>query len=144
MSNNYFFKKCPKQGMLYPKFIFNSCLSLCLRVGGRITANVSRLCEVADFQHKCSFEKLNLNLAHNCQRSTEPAILQNRCQHFALLFCRVCSLSFRVCLGALAWWLFCKTWLQRWLVRFCKCATKCVGYIFNVSSNVFLNSFSFA
>jgi hypothetical protein len=41
--------------------------------------DVLRLCEVADFQHKCSFEKLNLNLALNCHRSTEPAILQNRC-----------------------------------------------------------------
>jgi hypothetical protein len=45
----------------------------------KITANGSRLCEVADSQHKCSFEKLNLNLALNCHRSTEPAILQNRC-----------------------------------------------------------------
>ena len=29
--------------------------------------NGSRLCEVADFQHKCSIEKLNLNLALKCQ-----------------------------------------------------------------------------
>ena len=41
--------------------------------------NGSRLCEVADLQHKTSIEKLNLNLAPNCHRSTAPAILQNRC-----------------------------------------------------------------
>lgn len=41
--------------------------------------NGSRLCEVADFQHKCSLEFRMLNLALNCHRSTEPAILQNRC-----------------------------------------------------------------
>jgi hypothetical protein len=41
-----------------------------------VSPNGSRLCEVADFQHKCSIEKLNLNLALNCHRSTAPAILQ--------------------------------------------------------------------
>jgi hypothetical protein len=30
-----------------------------------LAANGSRLCEVADFQHKWSIEKLNLNLALN-------------------------------------------------------------------------------
>jgi hypothetical protein len=44
-----------------------------------LAGNGFRLCEVADFQHKCSFEKLSLNLAQNCHRSTAPAILQNRC-----------------------------------------------------------------
>jgi hypothetical protein len=42
--------------------------------------------------------------------------LSSVCQSFSVGF---------VC--ALAWWLFCKTWLWRGLVRFCKCATKCVG-----------------
>lgn len=32
----------------------------------------SRLCEVAEFQHKCSIEKLNLSLALNCHGSTSP------------------------------------------------------------------------
>ena len=35
-----------------------------------LAANGSRLCEVADFKHKCSIEKQNLNLALNCHRST--------------------------------------------------------------------------
>ena len=51
-----------------------------------IAANGSRLCEVADFQHKTSIEKLNLKLALNCHRCTEPAILQNRCYQLAFLF----------------------------------------------------------
>jgi hypothetical protein len=59
-----------------------------------ITANGSRLCEVADFQHKCSFEKLNLNLAPICHRSTAAAILQNRCYAFSLLLLSFVLLSF--------------------------------------------------
>lgn len=94
-------------------FMLSVCIliSLCHQL---VTANGSRLYEVANFQHKCSFEKLNLPLAQNCHRSTSAAILQNRCKRIALLFSRVCSLSFRVCLGAVAWWIFCKTWLMRW------------------------------
>ena len=94
----------------------NFCLTVMNRkLSNGIAYNVFWLGEVADFQHKCLIEKLNLNFALNCYRSTSPAILPNQCQHFALLFCRVCSLSFRVCLGALAWWLF---WIfQRWSVR---------------------------
>ena len=51
-----------------------------------MTANGSRLCEVADFLRKCSIEKLNLNSVLNCHRSTESAILQNRCCAFVLLY----------------------------------------------------------
>jgi len=50
-----------------------------------VAHNGSRLCEVADFQHKFSFEELNLNLALNCHRNTKPAILQNRCWCLPLL-----------------------------------------------------------
>jgi len=67
-----------------------------------LATNGSRLCEVADFQHKCSFEKLNLNLAINCHRGTAPAILQNRCYAFALLFLLFVLLSF--CVGFVASW----------------------------------------
>ena len=69
--------------------VFNR-LYVVARSSFTLAANGSRLCEVADFQHKCSIEKLNLNLALNCHRSTEPAILQNRCWRFV-----VSSLSIR-------------------------------------------------
>ncbi len=73
-----------------------------VRLAFTLSDNVPRLCEVADFQHKCSFEKRNLNLALNCHRSTKPAILQNRCYAFALLFLSSVLLSFLVgfvCVG---------------------------------------------
>ena len=114
--------------------------------------NGSRLCEVADFQHKCSFEKLNLNLALNCHRSTKPAILQNRCYAFALLFLSSVLLSFSClfgCVGlvallqnlALAW--ACAV-LQmchqmRWLVIHFLCL---VISSFNKSNTPFLLSLS--
>ena len=91
-------------------FLFFSVSGCCLvryrsvGSGGRpaIATNVFRLCEVAEFQHKCSIEKRNLNLALNCHRSTKPAILQNRCYAFALLFLSSDLLSFLVgfvCVG---------------------------------------------
>lgn len=56
--------------------------------------NGSIIFEVAVFQFKCSFEKLNLNLALNFHRSTKPAILQNRCWRFVVFFRHSISLSF--------------------------------------------------
>ena len=58
----------------------NFCLTVMNRkLSNGIAYNVFWLGEVADFQHKCLIEKLNLNFALNCYRSTSPAILPNQC-----------------------------------------------------------------
>jgi hypothetical protein len=62
-------------------YVFKSFVDYRVRIS-TITANGSRHCEVADIQHNCSIEKLNLNLALNFHRSTARAILQNRCKQF--------------------------------------------------------------
>jgi len=63
-----------------------------------------------------------------CLRSTEPPLLPNPCYRFVLLFCRVVVYP---CCSVLVRWLggsFAKLGFRVGLVRFCKCATKCVGY----------------
>lgn len=81
----------------------------------KIATNGSRLCEVADFQHKTSFEKLHLNQPQNCHtkhctRHYAKPLLPVRCS-FRSLVCR----SF----WSSAWTdtLFDKLWFELGLVR---------------------------
>jgi len=83
-------------------------------VNGRpnIACNGLRLGEGGDFNHKNSCEELHLNLPLSCHTKhctrhyAKPLLpaallfLSSVFQSFGVGFCR-----------ALAWWLFCKTWL---------------------------------
>ena len=73
----------------------------------RVAANVLQLGVVADFSHKSSIEELHLSLPLNCHT-------KHGTRHYAKLllalrpsFLSCLLMSFRVCLGMLAWWLFC-------------------------------------
>ena len=72
-----------------------------------IAYNVLQLGVVADFSHKSSIEELHLSLPLNCHT-------KHGTRHYAKLllalrpsFLSCLLMSFRVCLGMLAWWLFC-------------------------------------
>ncbi len=82
-------------------------------------------CIATDFRAFCSggYRSTKLSAQHKSGCEIEYSI-SHITRHYAkpllpaaLLFCRVCSLSFRVCLGAWAWWLFCNFWSVSWLVR---------------------------
>jgi len=77
-----------------------------------MNANVSRLCVVADFQHKSSIGELHLNLPENCHTKHCTRHYAKPLLCAALLFLLSVNQSFNVrfC-RAMAWWLFCKTWL---------------------------------
>ena len=105
-----------------------------------IAGNVLCVAAVGDFGALHCQPAQKFDRSTQLQFCTSPPIEATRC--YKLPFCLSCLIvcSFYCCLGALAWWLFCKTWLWRGLVRFCKCATKCVGYAFSLFPNVVFKS----
>lgn len=71
----------------------------------------------------------------NCTYINHKSVIEARFPRFlqyivsSLPFLSVYDVSVHlVCRGALAWWLFCKTWLTSRLERFCKCSTKSASY----------------
>jgi hypothetical protein len=69
--------------------------------------NVSTLGEGGDFGDENCLPPLNLIRSTKLHLSTEPPISCRCCYAFVVLFLSSIFVSFRVCLGAVVWWLFC-------------------------------------